>query len=110
MRKASIKNLADANQLSYKKPRRIIEKWFEERDIEIQSPPTIYPEYPSGFMAVLAAYDKVWILRSEYGWLRILDIQHVRGFMPNGTLIFESPPDHIVLSESKTLERRLRKK
>jgi len=104
MRKASIKRIADANQLTYSRPKQIVEKWFEERDIEIQSPPTIYPEYPSGFMAVTAAHDKVWIFRWAYGWMWILDIQHVRGFMPNGALIFEPPEDYSMLAQN--LERR----
>lgn len=81
--------LAKANQRRYHSAQTKIRHWMEDRDIvPIQSEIIIYPEYPDTWEAVVAAWDRVWIFRVVRGEIRIRDIQHVRGFRPNGALIF----------------------
>lgn len=75
------------NQMQFRKPQAQVRKWFEERDIPIVSEIWIYPIYPFGWDAVLAAWDRVWILNCDRGKIVVKDIQPVQGFRPNGTLI-----------------------
>jgi hypothetical protein len=82
-----IRGNGKTEQLRYKKPRYEVRVWFKARDIPITTEIWIYPEYPDGWEAILGAWDRVWILKSDRGVISVKDIQHVQGFNPNGTLI-----------------------
>jgi hypothetical protein len=83
-----IRRNARIDQLKYKKPRYEVQKWFKARNILIATEIWIYPEPPNGWEAIIGAWDRIWILKSDCGGtIRIKDIQHVQGFRPNGTLI-----------------------
>ncbi len=75
------------DQLKYKKPQHEVRKWFKARDIPIVTEIWIQPLYPNGWEATLAAWDRIWILKSKNGVIWVKDIQPVQGFKPNGTLI-----------------------
>jgi hypothetical protein len=76
------------DQLQYKKPQCEVRKWFKARNIPIATEIWIYPEPPSGWEAILGAWDRVWILKCDRsGTIYVKDIQHVQGFNLNGTLI-----------------------
>lgn len=82
-------NVAKANQYKYKKPKKEIENWLNNRDIELQSDIFIYPEYPTGWIGVVAAWNRVWIFKKQINKpLIIKDIQWFKGFNKNGSLIF----------------------
>lgn len=78
---------AQADQLQYKHPRKVIRSWFKKRDILIATDIWIHPRYPYGWDAILGAWDRVWILRVHQNNITVVDIQHVQGFRRNGTLI-----------------------
>lgn len=82
-----VRKNALANQLQYKRPQADVRKWFKARDIPIATEIWIYPLYPSGWEAILGAWDRVWILRNDRGAIYVKDIQPVQGFHKNGTLI-----------------------
>jgi hypothetical protein len=82
-----VRKNARIEQLRYKQPRYEVRKWFKARNIPIVTEIWIYPEYPNGWEAILGAWNRIWILKSDRGMIHIKDIQHVQGFKPNGTLI-----------------------
>jgi len=82
-----IRNNGKVNQLQYKQPRCDVRKWFKARNIPITTEIWIYLEYPTGWEAILGAWDRVWILKCNRGTIYVKDIQHVQGFKPNGALI-----------------------
>jgi len=89
MPQKTLVNVARANQYKYGKPRKMIEDWLKSRDIDIQSEIFIYPEYPDGWIGVVAAWERIWIFKKVLeDQLIILDIQHYKGFNANGSLIF----------------------
>lgn len=83
------RSLAWSNQLQYGLPRALVASWLDLRGIQKQSDIWIRPLYPSGYEAVVAAWNRVWIFRYNIRTkeLVIKDIQHVQGFYPNGMLI-----------------------
>lgn len=87
-----IRRRAKARQLKFRKYKKYVETWFKIRDIPLQSDIWIYPDYPFAMEAVVCAFDRVWIMRSYYPHrthdLFVKDVQHVKGFRLNGTIIF----------------------
>ena len=87
MQKTSLRKNARANQVQFKPLIKVVEKWFKHRDIPMQTDVWIYPNYPNGWEAVVGAWDRVWIFECYKGSFSIIDVQHMQGFKPNGTLI-----------------------
>lgn len=70
----------------------MVEEWLYERHIDQQSDIWVYPEYPNKWIAVVIAWDRVWIFAYDAlvnRQMYILDIQPIRGFKLNGSIIFE---------------------
>lgn len=98
----NLRKTAMANQLQFKRPQQIVEEWFESRNIgPLQSDIQIFPEYGeyhTGWQAAVIVWDRVWIVGGEYYTranitrfkLFIDDIQPIRGFRPNGAIIFKA--------------------
>lgn len=60
-------------------------KWFSDRDIELATDIWITPFFPSGWEAVVGAWDRVWILEGRNNLVWIKDIQHMQGFTKAGS-------------------------
>lgn len=83
-----IKRLAKASQLEYWKEREQVVSLVALMEIVPQTDIWIYTDYPDGWYAVFGGEDKVYIV-DEHKGKRHLSTQPVRGFNPNGSLIFD---------------------
>lgn len=83
-----LRRLAQANQLQYRRPKIIIEKWLTDRCIPPQTEVWIFPNYSDGYFAVVGAADRMWVFEWYQDHISIRNIHQPRGFRANGAPIF----------------------
>lgn len=81
--------LIATNQHRFRKIIELVAHHADRMAITVDTIFWVYDEYPNGHKVVFGGHDRVYIFKVDKDEVEIHDIQPVRGFAKNGSLIID---------------------